>query len=381
MARTRLDALLVERGLFESRSSAAAAVMAGEVQAGRGRPAGRQAGPARAERRRRCRRRRARRFVSRGGQSSRTRSTPLGIDPPGARCPRRRRLHRRLHRLPAPARRRARGGARRRLRRAPLAHPQRPARDRARADQRARPRAVAPALPARPDRGGRVVHLARKVLPAVLACARRALRLPGARQAAVRGRPRAGGQGRRGALPRRPPFGAGGRGRASPRELGRSLLGYASSGLPGPAGNRETFAWIAEPGRAGARAKMSRRPRARSSREPAAGRHDPHPPDPRGDDRGLHVAIDRLVDAGVEVRLPPDEVRSTAIEPRDGVVLGSHPEDNGAISPSCWAATARLCRDAHLRRARRARLLLQLRRRSASWPRSSGRARGRHPSA
>jgi 23S rRNA (cytidine1920-2'-O)/16S rRNA (cytidine1409-2'-O)-methyltransferase len=35
-------------------------------------------------------------------------------------------------------------------------------------------------------------------------------------------------------------------------DLGYSLLGFASSGLPGPAGNRETFAWIAEPGRPGA---------------------------------------------------------------------------------------------------------------------------------
>ena len=35
-------------------------------------------------------------------------------------------------------------------------------------------------------------------------------------------------------------------------ELGLSLLGFASSGLPGPAGNRESFAWIAEAGRAGA---------------------------------------------------------------------------------------------------------------------------------
>ena len=32
-------------------------------------------------------------------------------------------------------------------------------------------------------------------------------------------------------------------------ELGLSVLGFASSGLPGPAGNRETFAWLAEPGR------------------------------------------------------------------------------------------------------------------------------------
>ena len=35
-------------------------------------------------------------------------------------------------------------------------------------------------------------------------------------------------------------------------ELGLSVLGYAPSGLPGPAGNRETFAWLAEPGRDGA---------------------------------------------------------------------------------------------------------------------------------
>ena len=35
-------------------------------------------------------------------------------------------------------------------------------------------------------------------------------------------------------------------------ELGLSLLGFASSGLPGPAGNRESFAWIAEADRQGA---------------------------------------------------------------------------------------------------------------------------------
>jgi 23S rRNA (cytidine1920-2'-O)/16S rRNA (cytidine1409-2'-O)-methyltransferase len=35
-------------------------------------------------------------------------------------------------------------------------------------------------------------------------------------------------------------------------ELGLAVLGYASSGLPGPAGNRETFLWIAEAGRTGA---------------------------------------------------------------------------------------------------------------------------------
>jgi 23S rRNA (cytidine1920-2'-O)/16S rRNA (cytidine1409-2'-O)-methyltransferase len=35
--------------------------------------------------------------------------------------------------------------------------------------------------------------------------------------------------------------------------LGHSVLGFASSGLPGPAGNRESFVWIGEGGRAGAR--------------------------------------------------------------------------------------------------------------------------------
>jgi 23S rRNA (cytidine1920-2'-O)/16S rRNA (cytidine1409-2'-O)-methyltransferase len=34
--------------------------------------------------------------------------------------------------------------------------------------------------------------------------------------------------------------------------LGASVLGFASSGLPGPKGNRETFVWLAEPVRDGA---------------------------------------------------------------------------------------------------------------------------------
>jgi 23S rRNA (cytidine1920-2'-O)/16S rRNA (cytidine1409-2'-O)-methyltransferase len=35
------------------------------------------------------------------------------------------------------------------------------------------------------------------------------------------------------------------------RGLGASVLGYASSGLPGPKGNRETFVWLAESSRGG----------------------------------------------------------------------------------------------------------------------------------
>jgi 23S rRNA (cytidine1920-2'-O)/16S rRNA (cytidine1409-2'-O)-methyltransferase len=36
------------------------------------------------------------------------------------------------------------------------------------------------------------------------------------------------------------------------RREGAAVLGFASSGLPGPAGNQETFVWLAEGARAGA---------------------------------------------------------------------------------------------------------------------------------
>jgi 23S rRNA (cytidine1920-2'-O)/16S rRNA (cytidine1409-2'-O)-methyltransferase len=36
------------------------------------------------------------------------------------------------------------------------------------------------------------------------------------------------------------------------QELGVAVLGFASSGLPGPAGNRESFVWLAEAGHSGA---------------------------------------------------------------------------------------------------------------------------------
>jgi 23S rRNA (cytidine1920-2'-O)/16S rRNA (cytidine1409-2'-O)-methyltransferase len=34
-------------------------------------------------------------------------------------------------------------------------------------------------------------------------------------------------------------------------EMGAAVMGFASSGLPGPAGNRESFVWLAEAGRDG----------------------------------------------------------------------------------------------------------------------------------
>jgi 23S rRNA (cytidine1920-2'-O)/16S rRNA (cytidine1409-2'-O)-methyltransferase len=40
-------------------------------------------------------------------------------------------------------------------------------------------------------------------------------------------------------------------GETARERLGLTVLGYTSSGLPGPAGNRESFVWLAETGRGG----------------------------------------------------------------------------------------------------------------------------------
>ena len=229
----RLDVLLVERGLAESRAQAQALVMAGRVR-GYAKP-----GTQVDDDRRAGGRAAAARTSSRGGEKLAHALDATGVDPSGARRARRRRLDRRVHRRAAPARRGARGRARRRLRPAPPAPPRRPARDRARADERARARARAP-VRARPRRLRRLVHLA----PDSRCRLRSTLAAPGwrgarPRQAAVRGRPRRGAAEASSATGGPPP-----RARArSPRRraLGRRDAGVVDSGLPGPKGNREFF--------------------------------------------------------------------------------------------------------------------------------------------
>ncbi|HEY2638238.1 MAG TPA: SAM-dependent methyltransferase, partial [Solirubrobacteraceae bacterium] len=91
-----------------------------------------------------------------------------------------------------------------------------------------------------------------KVLPAVLACcAERVDMLAMVKPQFEVGRGRVGKGGvvreaadRRGAL-----LAVAG----AAQGLGAAVLGFASSGLPGPKGNRETFVHLAEAGRAGAR--------------------------------------------------------------------------------------------------------------------------------
>jgi 23S rRNA (cytidine1920-2'-O)/16S rRNA (cytidine1409-2'-O)-methyltransferase len=90
-----------------------------------------------------------------------------------------------------------------------------------------------------------------KVLPAVLRCAAErfdCLALVKPQFEVGRGQVGKGGVVRDAAARRRVLVDVGEAGRA----LGAAVLGYASSGLPGPKGNRETFVWLAGDGRPGA---------------------------------------------------------------------------------------------------------------------------------
>jgi 23S rRNA (cytidine1920-2'-O)/16S rRNA (cytidine1409-2'-O)-methyltransferase len=245
----RLDTLLAQRGLFETRSRAAAAVLAGDVRVGE-RPA-HKPGELVAEDAELVVRA-APPFVSRGGVKLANALDAFGLDPHGRRaldvgastggfsdCLLQRGA------VAVVALDVAYGELHWRLRQDP----------RVTVIERTNARGLTPAaLPWAPDLI--VIDVSfialSKVLPAVVACATErfdclALVKP---QFEV-GRERVGKGGvvrdpdeRRAAL-----VAVGELARA---QLGLSLLGYASSGLPGPAGNRESFAWLAEAGRTGA---------------------------------------------------------------------------------------------------------------------------------
>ncbi len=249
MAKRRLDTLLAERGLFESRSRAAAAVIAGDVRVA-GRPARKpgelvtdEADVAVAE---------APPFVSRGGVKLANALDAFGIDPGGRSaldvgastggftdCL----LQRGAARVIALDV--AYGELHWKLRND----------DRVVVVERRNARSVEPdELPYAPDLI--VADLSfislTKVLPAVVAAAApRFDLLAMVKPQFELGRERVGKGGvvrsaddRRDALLSLGEFARG--------QLGLTVLGYAASGLPGPAGNRETFAWLAEPGREGA---------------------------------------------------------------------------------------------------------------------------------
>jgi 23S rRNA (cytidine1920-2'-O)/16S rRNA (cytidine1409-2'-O)-methyltransferase len=250
MTRVRLDSLLAERGLFPSRSRAAAAVLAGDVHLGPGRRRAEKPGqlvaedvvlvvavPAQ--------------YVSRGGIKLANALDALALDVAGRRaldvgastggftdCL----LQRGAARVIALDV--AYGELALSLRGDP----------RVTVLERVNARALRPAeLPYAPDlvvADVSFISLA-KVLPAVLACAaERFDALVMVKPQFEVGRERVGKGGVvRDPLLRRQAIVAVAE---AARAQGASVLGFASSDLPGPAGNRETFAWLGEGGRPGA---------------------------------------------------------------------------------------------------------------------------------
>lgn len=248
MPRVRLDSLLAERGLFASRSRAAAAVIAGQVHVGPGRSRAAKPGqlvaadveldveaPAP--------------FVSRGGVKLANALDALGIDVSGRLA------------LDVGA---STGGFTDCLLQRGAGHVvaldvaygeldwRLRGDDRVTVVERVNARALEPSqLPFAPDLvvvDVSFISLA-KVLPAVLACAAERFDcLPMVKPQFEVGR---GVVGRGGVVrdpgPRRDAIAAVARAAAP-----AAVLGFAPSGLPGPAGNRETFVWLGEPGREGA---------------------------------------------------------------------------------------------------------------------------------
>ena len=247
MARIRLDTLLTQRGLMESRSRAAAAVMAGQVHLGPGRRRAEKPGQLVApdvdvtvEG--------AQPYVSRGGIKLANALDALGVDPRGRRC------------LDVGA---STGGFTDCLLQRGAEHVV--ALDVAYGElhwslredprvtviERVNARALSPdQLPYRPDLV--VADLSfislGKVLPALLSCVAASFdclamvkpQFEVGREAIGRGGVVREPEERRRALVSVAAAAAG---------LGASVQGFASSGLPGPSGNRETFVWLAEGGR------------------------------------------------------------------------------------------------------------------------------------
>ena len=250
MAKVRLDTLLAQRGLFASRARAAASVMAGEVRLG-GQGGARAAKPGQLvaedvelavdERPR---------FVSRGGIKLANALDATGLDPAGRSC------------LDVGA---STGGFTDCLLQRGAAHVvaldvaygeldwSLRTDERVTVLERTNARSLAPEdLPYAPDLVVADVSFISltKVLPAVLACcvARFDVLAMVKPQFEV-GRERLGKGGvvrspddRRAALVAVA---------ATVRAAGAAVLGFASSGLPGPKGNRETFVWLGEAGRDG----------------------------------------------------------------------------------------------------------------------------------
>jgi 23S rRNA (cytidine1920-2'-O)/16S rRNA (cytidine1409-2'-O)-methyltransferase len=247
VARVRLDSLLTERGLFASRTRAATAVLAGQVHIGPGRARAAKPGqlvPEDVELSVEA----GSPYVSRGGVKLANALDALEIDVRGRRA------------LDVGA---STGGFTDCLLQRDVSHVvavdvaygeldwRLRGDERVTVVERVNARALEPGmLPYAPD--VIVIDVSfislTKVLPAVLACAASrfdCLAMVKPQFELGRGRVGKGGVVRDPEL-RREAVGAVA---SCARSLGAAVVGFAPSGLPGPAGNRETFVWLGEQGR------------------------------------------------------------------------------------------------------------------------------------
>ena len=248
MQRVRLDSLLAERGLFESRSRAAAAVLAGAVHIGPGRRRAEKPGQL-VDPEVELSVEAAPPYVSRGGVKLANALDALGLDPSGRSCLDvgastggftdclLQRGASRVIALDV-----AYGELHWRLREDP----------RVIVMERVNARSM-PRLPWPPSLIAVDVSFIslRTVLPSVLGCAAPefdCLAMVKPQFEVGREGVSRGGVVRDAALRR----GAVVDVARAAVELGVAVCGFAPSGLPGPAGNRETFVWLAEGGRSGA---------------------------------------------------------------------------------------------------------------------------------
>ena len=250
VGKVRLDTLLTQRGLFESRARAAASVMAGEVRVGTAGERAAKPGQLVAEDAVVAVDERPR-YVSRGGTKLANALDATGVDPAG--------------RLALDVGASTGGFTDCLLQRGAdhvvavdvaygELHWSLRTDERVTVRERTNARALEPgALPYAPDLVVADVSFISltKVLPAVLGCvAGRFDALAMVKPQFEVGRERVGKGGVvRDAADRRDALVTVAE---AARAAGAGVLGFASSGLPGPKGNRETFVWLGEPGRPGA---------------------------------------------------------------------------------------------------------------------------------
>ena len=232
MAKVRLDTLLARRGLFESRARAAASVMAGEVRLGDGGERAAKPGQMVAEDIAVALEERPR-FVSRGGIKLANALAATGIEPAGRQA------------LDVGA---STGGFTDCLLQAGAAHVVAVDVAYGELDWRLRTDERVTVIERTNARALRCADL--PYAPDLVCAAARFDALAMVKPQFEVGRERVGKGGVvREAADRRAALVSVAR---AAREAGASVLGFASSGLPGPKGNRETFVWLAEPGREGA---------------------------------------------------------------------------------------------------------------------------------